>query len=74
MRTVPPPNIFISAPAETLLTESPGKDHCSAGRYFSIDEDSFLYAIDPPPLVIEQDNIEATEIEQILSALFASNQ
>ena len=66
------PNPFISsAPAETLPAEHPGKDHYSAGRTFSIDEDAFFYAIDPPPLSFEQDNIEESEIEQILRALFA---
>ena len=65
-----PPSPFISATAETLPAEPSGEDHCSAGRPFLIDEDSFFYAIDPPPL-FEQDNIDAAEIEQILSALFA---
>jgi hypothetical protein len=66
-----PPSPFISATAETLPAEHPGKDHCSAGSPFSIDEDSFFYAIDPPPL---EEHIEAAEIEQVLRALFASKQ
>ena len=68
--TLMPPSPFISAPvAETLPSESSGKSHCSDGS-FSIDEDSFFYAIDPPPLLFEQDNLEESEIEQILRALF----
>jgi len=68
--TIMPPSPFISsATAETLPADASGEDHSSAGRPFLIDEDSFFYAIDPPPL--EQENIEAAEIEQILSALFA---
>jgi len=67
-----PPSPFLSSAhvAETLPAEASGKGHPSAGSSFSIDEDSFFYAIDPPPL----EGIEAIEIEQILSALFASNQ
>lgn len=67
-----PPSPFIgSATAETLPSEFSGKSHYSDGR-FSIDEDSFFYCIDPPPLVV--DGIDAIEIEQILSALFARTQ
>lgn len=36
---------------------------------FVVDEDSFFYAIDPPPL--PEDHIEGREIEQILRALFS---
>jgi hypothetical protein len=117
--TIIPPSPFISATAETLPAEAPGKDHCSAGSTeiqsscggveghaetsqssdlkrvimvdqrpkagsrnvlvgikpgpqeaicnFSIDEDSFFYAIDPPALPHE--HIEAAEIETILRAI-----
>lgn len=65
--TLMPPSPFISAPvAETLPSESSGKSHCSDGS-FSLDEDSFLYAIDPPSI---DEHIEAIEIEQVLRALF----
>ena len=67
-----PPSPFGSATAETLPSESSGKDHHSDGRHFSIDEDSFFYAIDPPPLPDE--HIEAVEIERVLKAVFAINQ
>jgi hypothetical protein len=37
--------------AEALPATVPGKDHSPpAGRCILIDEESFLYAIDPPPL------------------------
>ena len=72
MSNLPPSPFISSATAETLPVEHPGKDHCSAGSPFSIDEDSFLYAIDPPPL--PEEHIEAAEIEQILSSLFERNQ
>ena len=71
MTTLPASPFLSSAPAETLPAEHPGKDHYSDGRTFLIDEEAFLYAIDPPPLLFEQDNIEESEIEQILRALFA---
>lgn len=67
------PNPFFSAgaphdapPAETLPAMISGNEHLMAGSRFSIDEDSFFYAIDPPPL-----ELEAIEIEQVLRALFA---
>jgi hypothetical protein len=65
MTIMPVQSPFLSsATAETLPAEYPGKDHCSAGSPFLIDEESFFYAIDPPPLPDEH------EIEQILKALF----
>jgi hypothetical protein len=69
MSIMPPSPFISSATAETLPSEFSGKSHCSDGS-FSIDEDSFFYAIDPPPLLFEQDNLEENEIEQILRALF----
>lgn len=51
MTTVPPSPFLSSAVmAETLPAVAPGKEHPTAGSGFSIDEESFLYAIDPPPL------------------------
>ena len=70
MSTMPPSPFISATTAETLPAECPGKDHYPAGS-FSIDEDSFFYAIDPPPLLFEQDNLEENEIEQILRALFS---
>ena len=67
-----PPSPFISsATAETLPVMASGTEHPMAGSRFSIDEDSFFYAIDPPPL--DTDGLEAFEIEQVLRALFARN-
>jgi hypothetical protein len=52
--TALPPSPFLSSAcpyqAEALPAVVPGKDHSPAGRCFLIDEESFLYAIDPPPL------------------------
>jgi hypothetical protein len=48
-----PQSPFLSSAAltaETLPAVVPGKDHPPAGRRILIDEESFLYAIDPPPL------------------------
>lgn len=47
-----PPSPFLSSAvtAETLPAVAPGKEHPAAGSRFSIDEESFFYAIDPPPL------------------------
>lgn len=70
MTPMPVPSPFISADvtAETLPSEFSGKSHYSDGS-FSIDEDSFLYAIDPPPL--PREHVNEDDIEQILRALFA---
>jgi hypothetical protein len=51
--TALPPSPFLSSAAptaEALPAGVPGKDHSPAGRRILIDEESFLYAIDPPPL------------------------
>jgi hypothetical protein len=52
--TALPPSPFLSSAcpyqAEVLPARVPGKDHSPAGRRILIDEESFLYAIDPPPL------------------------
>jgi hypothetical protein len=65
-----PPSPFIgSATAETLPSESSGKDHHSGGRPFSIDEEEFFHLIDPPPL--PREHVNEDDIEQILRALFA---
>lgn len=63
-----PPSPFISSAfvAETLPVMASGTEHPMAGS-FSIDEDSFFYATNPPPLPDE--HIEAVEIETILRAI-----
>jgi hypothetical protein len=49
---LPSPFITSACPhqAEVLPAGVPGKDHSPAGRRILIDEESFMYAIDPPPL------------------------
>jgi len=65
-----PPSPFISSePVETLPVMASDTEHHLPGRNFPIDEDSFFYAIDPPPL--PEEHIEAIEIEHVLRALFA---
>jgi hypothetical protein len=77
MTIMPVPSPFLSsATAETLPSEFSGKSHCSDGSPFLIDEDSFFYAIDPPPLpplFIASPSAEfrAAEIEPLLRELFA---
>ena len=66
-----PPSPFLGsamALAETLPVDV--SVYPAAGSRFSIDEESFFYAIDPPPL--DTDGLEANDIEQILKALFRS--
>jgi hypothetical protein len=56
-----PPSPFLTSAcayqAEALPAAVSGTNHPVAGRCFSIDEESFLYAVDPlplPPLFIER--------------------
>lgn len=45
-----PPSPFLSASAETLPAVDPGKEHLPAGSNLLIDEEAFLYTVNPPPL------------------------
>ena len=48
-----PQSPFLSSAAltaETLPVAVSGTNHPAAGRRFLVDEESFLYAVDPPPL------------------------
>lgn len=49
-----PPSPFLSSAcplqAEALPVAVSGTEHPATGSCFLIDEESFLYAIDPPPL------------------------
>lgn len=68
--TIMPASPFLSSAecnsAEELPAVVPGTPHHPAGSRFSIDEDSFFYAIDPPPLP----PLAADEIEPLLKTLF----
>jgi hypothetical protein len=49
-----PPSPFLTSAcvrqAEALPAVDSGTEHLAAGRCFLVDEESFLYAVDPPPL------------------------
>jgi hypothetical protein len=47
---LPSPFLSSAIPAETLPAVAPGNEHYPAGSKLLIDEEAFLYAVDPPPL------------------------
>jgi len=49
---LPSPFLTSACPhqAEALPAAVSGTEHPAAGRRFLVDEESFLYAVDPPPL------------------------
>lgn len=83
MTPMPIPSPFISSagvaerlPAEALPSVVSGHEHPAEGSRFSIDEDAFIYAVDPPPLPPlfisdpSPEYVAAAEIEPLLKTLF----